>query len=137
MNNVTMIGRLTKDPELKTTGSGKPLSVFTLAVPRSYLKDGLPDADFIRCVAWGNTAESLCQYMRQGSLVGVTGRIQTSNFENRDGTKNYVVQVVCDSVQFLEKKQTAAESNQNRPRTGEPAHIPYEPFGIDSDDLPF
>ena len=137
MNNVTMIGRLTKDPELKTTGSGKPMSVFTLAVPRSYLKDGLPDADFIRCVAWGNTAESLCQYMRQGSLVGVTGRIQTSNFENRDGTKNYVVQVVCDSVQFLEKKQTAAESNQNRPRTGEPANIPYESYGIDSDDLPF
>lgn len=135
MNSVTLIGRLTKDPELKVTGSGKPMSVFTLAVPRSYLKEGLPDADFIRCVVWGNTAENLCHYMRQGSLVGVTGRIQTTNFENRDGTKSYVVQVVCDAVQFLEKKQTPAESN--RQRAGEPANIPYEPYGIDSDDLPF
>lgn len=133
MNSVCLIGRLTKDPELKTTNSGKPMSVFTLAVQRSYLKDGQPDADFIRCVAWGNTAENLCQYMNQGSMVAVVGRIQTSNFENRDGSRNYVVQVVCDTVQFLEKK----EKREEQQKMGEPANIPYTPFGIDSDDLPF
>lgn len=133
MNSVCLIGRLTKDPELKTTSSGKPMSVFTLAVQRSYLKDGQPDADFIRCVAWGNNAENLCQYMRQGSMVAVVGRIQTSNFENRDGSRSYIVQVVCDTVQFLEKK----EKREDRHEMEEPSRIPYAPFGIDSDDLPF
>ena len=133
MNSVNLIGRLTKDPELKTTSSGKPMSVFTLAVQRSYLKDGQPDADFIRCVAWGNTAENLCQYMKQGSMVAVVGRIQTSNFENRDGSRSYIVQVVCDTVQFLEKK----EKREERQEMEEPDRIPYNSFGIDSDDLPF
>lgn len=136
MNSVTLIGRLTKDPELKTTGSGKPMSVFTLAVTRNYLKEGQPDADFIRCVAWGNTAENLCQYMRQGSMVAVIGRIQTSNFENRDGSRSYIVQVVCDTVQFLEKK-TDNQKRKEPQKTEESDRIPYTSFGIDSDDLPF
>ena len=136
MNSVCLIGRLTKDPELKTTNSGKPMSVFTLAVTRSYLKEGQPDADFIRCVVWGNTAENLCQYMKQGSMVAVAGRIQTSNFENRDGSRSYIVQVVCDTVQFLEKKADNQKREEPQ-KPSEPASVPYTPFGIDSDDLPF
>ena len=136
MNSVCLIGRLTKDPELKTTGPGKPMSVFTLAVTRSYLKDGQPDADFIRCVAWGNTAENLCQYMKQGSMVAVVGRIQTSNFENRDGSRSYIVQVVCDTVQFLEKK-VDTQRREEPQKPSESDRISYTTFGIDSDDLPF
>ena len=136
MNSVCLIGRLTKDPELKTTSSGKPMSVFTLAVTRSYLKEGQPDADFIRCVAWGNTAENLCQYMKQGSMVAVVGRIQTSNFENRDGSRSYIVQVVCDTVQFLERKADN-QKRENQQEMSEPSRVPYNSFGIDSDDLPF
>ena len=104
MNKVVLIGRLTKDPELKfTPGSGNAVATFTLAVDRRLPnKDGVREADFVPIVVWGKQAESTANYMSKGKLMGVSGRIQTRSYDAKDGTKRYVTEVVADEVQFLE-----------------------------------
>ncbi len=103
MNKVVLIGRLTKDPELKfTPGSGTAVATFTLAVDRRFSKDGQREADFIPIVVWGKQAESTANYMSKGKLMGVSGRIQTRSYDAKDGTKRYVTEVVAEEVQFLE-----------------------------------
>jgi len=103
MNKVILIGRLTKDPELKyTPGSGTAVTTVTLAVDRRYTKDEKKEADFIPVVIWGKSAESTAQYMRKGLLMGVAGRIQTRSYEAKEGGKRYITEVVAEEIQFLE-----------------------------------
>ncbi|HSP47324.1 MAG TPA: single-stranded DNA-binding protein [Clostridiaceae bacterium] len=114
MNKVVLIGRLTKDPELKyTPGSGTAVTTLTLAVDRRYQKDSQQkEADFIPVVVWGKSAESTAQYMNKGKLMAVSGRIQTRSYEAKDGGKRYVTEVVADEVQFLEWGTKGSSSNE-------------------------
>ncbi|MFZ2257061.1 MAG: single-stranded DNA-binding protein [Clostridiaceae bacterium] len=103
MNKVTLIGRLTKDPELKyTPGAGTAVTTFSIAVDRRFTKDGQKEADFIPVVVWGKQAESTAQYVTKGKLIGVAGRIQTRSYDAKDGSKRYVTEVIAEEVQFLE-----------------------------------
>lgn len=104
MNNVSLIGRLTKDVQERRTQSGTPVVSFTLAVDRRKKDDG---ADFINCIAWDKAAETIAKYVHKGDLFGVTGYIQTRNYE-KDGRMNYVTEVVTTSFQFLERKREMA-----------------------------
>lgn len=101
MNNVSLIGRLTKDVEERRTPSGTPVVSFTLAVNRRKKEDG---ADFIPCIVWGKAAETIAKYVHKGDLFGVTGYIQTRSYE-KDGIMNYFTEVVTTSFQFLERKR--------------------------------
>ena len=112
INKVVLVGRLTKDPVLRKTANGVSVTSFTVACTRRFKQDGQPEADFINTVAWNKTADSVSQYTHKGSLVGVEGRIQTRSFDDKDGKRVYVTEVVADSVQFLESKSAAA-SNAN------------------------
>ena len=112
INRVVLVGRLTKDPVLRKTANGVSVTSFTLACTRRYKQEGQPDADFINTVVWNKTADSVSQYTHKGSLVGVEGRIQTRSYDDKDGKRVYVTEVVADSVQFLESKSAAA-SNAN------------------------
>lgn len=105
MNKVTLIGRLTKDPELKfTPGTGTAVANFTIAVDRRVPnKDGQREADFISVVVWGKIAENTANYMSKGKLIAISGRIQARSYDAKDGTKRYVTEVVAEEVQFLEK----------------------------------
>lgn len=112
INNVVLVGRLTKDVELKYTGSGIAVASFTVAVNRPFKTQGEDEADFINCVAWRKTAENTSNYTRKGSLVGITGRIQTRNYTNNEGRKVFITEVVAENVQFLEPKSNRqTESN--------------------------
>lgn len=111
INRVILVGRLTREPELRKTQSGASVVSYTLAVGRRSSQPGQPDADFINCVAWNRTAELMAQYLHKGSLIGVEGRIQTRNYDNQQGQRVYVTEVISDSVQFLEPKN--AQSQQN------------------------
>mgnify|MGYP000927919059 CR=1 FL=1 len=104
MNKVVLIGRLTKDPNLRfTPGKDTAVCTFTLAVDRKRAsKDGQREADFVPIVVWGKQAESTTNYMSKGRLIGISGRIQTRSYEAKDGTKRYVTEVIADEVQFLE-----------------------------------
>ena len=105
MNTVQLIGRLTKVPELKYTQSGIATTSFTLAVNRNFTNSqGEREADFIMCVAWRKTAELVCQYLNKGSLVGINGHIQTRNYENQQGQRVYVTEVIVDELTFVESK---------------------------------
>ena len=117
MNRVVLVGRLTKDPVLRKTANGVSVTSFTLACTRRFKQEGQPDADFINTVTWNKTADIVHQYTHKGSLVGVEGRIQTRSYDDKDGKRVYVTEVVADSVQFLESKSAAA-SNAYVPEQG-------------------
>lgn len=105
MNRIVLVGRLTRDIELKKTSSGSSVVNFTIAVNRTYKNaNGEQEADFINCVAWGRTADNMASYVGKGSLIGVDGRIQTRTYDNANGQKVYVTEVFADNVQFLESK---------------------------------
>lgn len=110
MNRVVLIGRLTRDPELRyIAGSGTAVSTFTLAVDRNFKsKDGQKEADFINIVVWNKQAENVANYLTKGRLAAVTGRIQTRSYEGNDGQKRNVTEIVADEVQFLERKEGAS-----------------------------
>ena len=123
MNRVELIGRITKNPELQSTTSGKSVVSFTLAVQRD--KD---NADFINCTAWGKTAELISNYTGKGTLIGVEGRIQTSSYDNNNGGKTYVTRVNVENVTFCESK----------PREEKVETPQFEPFlELNSEELPF
>ena len=104
MNKVVLIGRLTKDPELRfTPGSGAAVTTLTLAVDKYNTKTGQREADFVPVVVWGKQAESTANYMSKGSQMAISGRIQTRSYDAKDGTKRYVTEVVATEVQFLSK----------------------------------
>ncbi|ARF14307.1 MULTISPECIES: single-stranded DNA-binding protein [Sporosarcina] len=113
INRVVLVGRLTKDPELKYTQTGIAVTRFTLAVNRAFANaQGEREADFITCVAWRKQAENIANYLRKGSLAGVDGRIQTGSFEGQDGKRVYTTEVVADSTQFLEPRNANTERQQ-------------------------
>lgn len=112
INNIVLVGRLTKDPELRYTPNGVATSSFTLAVNRNFkAKNGEQEADFIQCVTWQKQAENVANFLKKGSLVGVTGRIQTRNYENNEGKRVYVTEIMAESVQFLEPKNAGSGTN--------------------------
>ncbi|WP_195962609.1 single-stranded DNA-binding protein [Clostridium tyrobutyricum] len=118
MNRVVLIGRLTKDPDLQfLPGSGTAVTKFTLAVDRRFKKKGQQEADFIPIVVWNKIAESSANYLTKGKLAGIAGRIQTRNYEAKDGHRVYVTEIVADEVQFLEwgdkKQEQQPQQNNN------------------------
>ena len=105
-NKVVLIGRLTADPELKyTPGAGAAVCSFTLAVDRKPTKDGKKEADFPRCTAWNKTAENIANYMSKGSMLGISGRLSTKSYEDKEGNKRSITEVVVDEAQFLDNKK--------------------------------
>ena len=124
MNAVVLIGRITKDPELRYNTANKAVTRFTLAVNRKFINDkGEREADFISCVAWNKTAELICQYFKKGNLIGVEGRIQTGSYEKEDGTKTYMTDVIVNQIEFLEKKSDGRPD----PEYAEPERSNAEP----------
>ena len=114
MNKVFLIGRLTRDPELRYTGSNTPVASFTIAVNRTFTnKDGEREADFIPVVVWRKQAENVKNYVTQGSQVAVEGRIQTRSYDDQNGQKRYVTEVIADNVEFLSSK-----GSSNNGKTG-------------------
>lgn len=134
MNKVILIGRLTKDIELKTTANGVSVCSFAVAVNRRFKNsDGSYDADFVSCVAWRQQAEFLAKYFSKGASVGIVGSIQTRNYEN-NGQKVYVTEVNVDEVYFVGNKterNTQAQNSDNLPNDG------FIPVPGEGDDLPF
>ena len=116
MNKAILVGRLTREPELKTTQSGASVTSFSLAVQKRF-KDanGEYGADFIDCVAWKNTAEFICKNFGKGRQIGVVGSIQTRNYDDRDGKKVYVTEVVVDEAYFVGDKGNGAEKQKTAP----------------------
>ena len=161
INRVILVGRLTKDPVLRKTQNGTSVASFTLACNRRVAAGQEPQTDFIGCMAWSRTADVLCQYTRKGQLIGVEGRIQTRNYDDTQGKRVYVTEVVCDSIQFLERKNESSnnmrqeQSSMNKEFNGYPQNVktnnyntePGEEFDnidylrgsidISADDLPF
>lgn len=135
MNNWNGIGRLTADPETRYTSGDNPLCVsrYTLAVDRSYKKQGEPDADFIRCVAFGKQGEFAEKHLTKGMKVGVTGRIQTGSYKDKEGRTVYTTDIIVNEHTFCEKKETAKETAA--PPTDEDGFMSI-PDGID-EELPF
>lgn len=151
MNVTMLIGRLTKDPELRMTSGGHAVTSFTVAVNRDYAKEGEQQADFIQCQAWRKTAEAIANNLHKGSRIGIEGRIQTRSYDNQQGQRVYITEVVANRVEFLDSKpqqgQGQAQGYQqgNQPPQGYNAsqgfQAPYadmgHPIDISEDDLPF
>ncbi len=144
MNRTILVGRLTKNVELKYTQNGKAVGNFTLAVNRPFKnQQGEQEADFIRCQVWGKAAENLANYMGKGSQVGVDGRIQTRSYDGQDGKRIYITEVVADSVQFLESKgsQQSGNSGQSQqqasPQQTQQPNLQNQGVPISDQDLPF
>ena len=162
INNVVLVGRMTKDAELRYTPSNVAVATFTLAVNRNFKNEnGEREADFINCVIWRQQAENLANWAKKGALIGVTGRIQTRNYENQQGQRVYVTEVVAESFQLLESRttregqgggysagnssggndynspyQTPTQSTPNFAREESKFRI-NNPLDISDDDLPF
>lgn len=138
LNRVVLIGRLTKDPDLRYTPAGHAVCRFTLAVDRAFSKED--EADFIPIVTWKKTAEACANYLRKGRLTAVDGRIQVRSYENEEGRRIYVTEVVADNVRFLESKKEQEPQEKYNP-FGDPFHDPFEneekPIEFLDDDLPF
>ena len=114
LNRVVLVGRLTRDPELRVSQSNVAVANFNLAVNRPFTdKNGERGADFINCVVFRKPAENLVKYTSKGSLVGIDGRIQTRNYENKDGQRVYVTEVICDQVQYLDSKGSNSDTGSN------------------------
>jgi single-strand DNA-binding protein len=146
INRVILVGRFTKDPgDLRRSSNGNAVVSFTIAVDNRFSKQEDRSADFINCVVWNKTAEFVSQYCRKGALVGVEGRIQSRSYEDKEGKRVYVTEVVCDSVQLLESK---AVSSQRKDTTYEDNfaqdkgpkfedNLKDPSIDIEDDDLPF
>lgn len=111
INRVVLIGRLTRDPELRKTQSGTSVCSFTLAVNRRQNQDGTQDADFINCVAWNKLADNIQLYQKKGNQLGIEGRINTRSYDNQQGQKVYVTEVIAENVQFLTPRNDFNEQN--------------------------
>ncbi|MCM3664461.1 single-stranded DNA-binding protein [Mesobacillus subterraneus] len=162
MNRVVLVGRLTKDPELRFTPNGVAVATFTLAVNRAFTnQQGEREADFINCVVWRRPAENVANFLKKGSLAGVDGRVQTRSYDGQDGKRVYVTEILAESVQFLEPKgqgqasdggnnysrqndQGSPFGNQNQRQQNQGyTKVDEDPFAgggqidISDDDLPF
>ena len=155
MNKAILIGRLTRDPELRTTPTGRNVCQFAIAVNRTYTSaNGEREADFINCVVWDKQAENLAKYQKKGNQIAVEGRIQTRNYDDNNGRKVYVTEVLVNNVSFLDAKGSSNagssfDSLPEPPMQEEPERLetvsvekdPFEAFGdsieISDNDLPF
>lgn len=143
MNNVVLVGRLTRDPDVRYTDGGLTIARFSLAVDRRFKKDDGPTADFPNIVAFGKTAEFIEKYFHKGMKIGLQGRIQTGSYENQEGTKVYTTDVVAENCEFVESK-AAAQENGTAP-AGQPGGFGEAdadgfmqiPDGLDQEELPF
>lgn len=117
MNSVQLVGRFTRDPEIKYTDGGLSVAKYTLAIDRRFKKEGEQAADFISCVAFGKTAEFIERYFRQGMRIGAMGRIQTGNYTNKEGIKIYTTDVVVEQVEFVENKPAGTGNSGQNPKT--------------------
>lgn len=112
MNKAILMGRLTGDPEMRQTPNGISVARFSIAINRRFAKDGAQQADFINCVAWRHTAEFVCKYFRKGSMIAVSGSIQTRSWDGQDGKKQYATEVVAEDVYFTgSKNETGTSGN--------------------------
>ena len=144
INNTVLVGRVTKDIELKQTQGNKVVTQFVLAVNRQFKNaNGEREADFINIVAWGKTAELLAQYAHKGSQIGVVGRIQTRNYENQQGQRVYITEIIAENFQMLESRnQQQGQQQAQQQATQQQAKQP-DPFAggaptsLNDDDLPF
>jgi len=142
LNRVTMTGRLTKDVDLRYTQSGTAVGSFNLAVDRAFRnKDNERETDFINCVIWQKSAENFANFVHKGSLVGIDGRVQTRNYENKQGQRVYVTEVVVENFSLLEPKPSASQTQSGAIPDNQPNTNPFansgEPLDISDDDLPF
>lgn len=140
INNVVLVGRLTKDPELRYTANNLATANFTIAVTRQFKNaNGERDSDFINCVIWRQSAENLASWCKKGQLIGVTGSIQTRNYENSSGQRVYVTEVNAQGFQVLEKRDSNAAGGAPQQRQQSPQNNPLggTPMDISDDDLPF
>jgi len=131
MNKSILIGRLVADPETRRTQNGKAVASYRLAVDRQFKKEGQPEADFISCVAWGSNGDFAEKYLHKGMKIAIEGRIQTRTYDDKDGKKVYVTEVVVDHHEFCEKKADGGNSSGG--------YAPFVPANdmTDGDDLPF
>ena len=137
INNVVLVGRLVRDPELRYTPNNQAVATFTLAVNRPFKsQNGEREADFINCVIWRQQAENLANWAKKGALIGITGRIQTRSYENQQGQRVYVTEVVAENFQLLESQKERGNQAQanSQPNFG---RNEADPFVIDDDSLPF
>ena len=143
MNKVVLIGRLTRDPELRYTGSNTAVATFSLAVNRNFTnQQGARGADFINIVVWRKQAENVKNYLSQGSQVAIEGRIQTRSYDDNNGQKRYVTEVVADNVEFLSSKNSSNSSNGgSNSQSSDPTPYDFgpapEPKGTNVDSNPF
>ena len=134
MNSVQLIGRLTRDPEIRYTDGGASIARFGLAVDRRFKQENGADADFINIVSFGKTAEFIEKYFHKGMKIALNGRIQTGSYTDKDGKKVYTTDIVAENVEFCESKGTS--SNNDAPATASDGDFMNVPDGID-DELPF
>lgn len=132
LNRVVLVGRLTRDPDLRYTPNGVAVANFTIAVNRPFTnQQGSREADFINCVVWRRPAETLANYMKKGNQIGVDGRLQTRSYEGQDGKTVYVTEVVADSVQFLESRGSTGQGQtsgyQQNPQDYNQNQFPNQP----------
>ena len=130
MNRVVLVGRLTAKPELRYTSSNVPYARFSIAVNRTFANaQGERQADFINVIIWRKQAENVCNFLDKGSLVSLEGRLQSGSYDDKDGNKRYTLEVVADSVQFLEsraQRQAASQSTVVAPAPSEPSPYDYQ-----------
>ena len=139
MNKVIMIGRLCDEVELKHTPNGVAVATYRIAVNRDFKKEGQPEADFFTCVAWRNGAEFASKHLHKGTKIAIEGHLQTRNYDDKDGKKVYVTEIIVDRHEFCEGKKTNDSINavSNEPQHESPANnFESVPLGAD-DDLPF
>lgn len=145
MNSVQLVGRFTRDPDVRYTDGGSTVARFTLACDRRFKRDGEDNADFISCVAFGKTAEFIEKYFMKGQRIGLNGRIQTGSYVNQEGTKVYTTDVIAENVEFVESKASAAENGMggyqpvSRPQPSSAIGDGFMdiPDGVEDDGLPF
>ena len=126
MNRVILVGRITKDPEIRYTSNDIPVCQFTLAVNRRYQSNGERQADFINCVAWRGSAELLGKYVKKGAQIGVEGQIQVRSYEDNGGVKRYATEVICESITFLESRSSRENSGYSGYNDIEQYNIPEQ-----------
>jgi single-strand DNA-binding protein len=142
MNKSILLGRLTKDPEVRYSQGENPTAIakFTLAVDRRFKKDGEQTADFINCSAFCKTAEFVEKYLTKGTKIALTGRIQTGSYTNKEGQKVYTTEVVAEELEFAESKSSNSDGGQSSrpaPSNANNSGFMNIPDGIDSEELPF
>ena len=139
MNKVILMGRLTRDPEVRYTQGDNAMAIarYSLAVDRRFKRDGEPDADFINCVAFGKSGEFAEKYLKKGTKIAVVGRIQTGSYTNKDGQKVYTTDVVVEEQEFAESKNSVSSDNNQSAPANKNTDFMNIPDGIEDTELPF